>query len=256
MIQAKEKEDFALRPDNFSEYIGQDQAKELLEVTIEAAEERGDPLEHILIYGPPGMGKTTLANVIAAEFKVPIGHYIGPLLRSANESTTILLGLSEKEIVFIDEIHRMYAPAQEVLYPAMEDRFINFKAGGAQTRIDLVPFTLIGATTEPDSLEPPFIARFGLKINLETYTRDQLDSLARQSCGKLGIKLTEGARTLVIARSRGVPRILNNVLRRLRDYAQYFEETIDEDFTEKILSKKGLRFELGEDKWYLHQSSR
>jgi Holliday junction DNA helicase RuvB len=224
----REKEDApfenALRPRRFDEYVGQSQIKENLKVFIEAARARGEALDHVLFYGPPGLGKTTLAYIIGNELGVGVKSTSGPVIERAGDLAAILTGLEDRQILFIDEIHRLSNVVEEILYPAMEDYTIDFVIGqgpSAQTiKLNLKRFTLIGATTRAGLLTSPLRDRFGVINRLNFYTPDELTEIIRRSAAILGIGIEdEGAREIA-RRSRGTPRIANRLLRRVRDFAQ------------------------------------
>ncbi len=214
----------SLRPKTLEEYVGQDKAKENLRVFIEAAKMRGEPLDHVLLYGPPGLGKTTLATIIAAEMGVNIRTTSGPAIEKPGDLAALLTNLEENDILFIDEIHRLNRSVEEVLYPAMEDFALDIILGKGPSarsiRIDLPRFTLVGATTRAGQLTGPLRDRFGVIFRLELYTPEQLTQIITRSAGILGIPCDPtGARELA-RRSRGTPRIANRFLKRVRDFAQ------------------------------------
>ena len=222
--EADESLGLSLRPRNFAEYIGQTKAKENLEVFIKAAKQRGEPLDHLLFYGPPGLGKTSLAYVIAAELGVQIRATSGPVIERAGDLAAILTNLEPRDVLFIDEIHRMNRTVEEVLYPAMEDRKLDLVIGagpGARTvKIDLQPFTLIAATTRYGLLSSPLRNRFGVVSRLEYYGAAELKTIVLRAAKILSVKVTDDGAAEIAARSRGTPRIANRLLARARDFAQ------------------------------------
>ena len=214
----------SLRPKTLAEYIGQDKAKENLRVFIEAAKLRGEPLDHVLLYGPPGLGKTTLATIIAAEMGVNIRTTSGPAIEKPGDLAALLPNLEENDILFIDEIHRLNRSVEEVLYPAMEDYALDIILGKGPSarsiRIDLPRFTLVGATTRAGQLTGPLRDRFGVIFRLELYTPEQLAQIITRSAGILGIPCDPTGAWELARRSRGTPRIANRFLKRVRDFAQ------------------------------------
>ncbi|MCA1796796.1 MAG: Holliday junction branch migration DNA helicase RuvB [Desulfuromonadaceae bacterium] len=213
-----------LRPRTLAEYIGQEQIKSNLEVFIQAARKRAEALDHVLFYGPPGLGKTTLANIIASEMGVNIKSTSGPVIEKAGDLAAILTNLEEGDILFIDEIHRMSAVVEEILYPAMEDYQIDIMIGqgpSARTiKLDLPRFTLVGATTRAGLLSSPLRDRFGVISRLQFYTDTELGVIVRRSAGILQIPISSDGEMEIARRSRGTPRIANRLLRRVRDFAQ------------------------------------
>ena len=214
----------SLRPQYLSDYIGQDKAKENLKVYIEAAKQRNDALDHVLLYGPPGLGKTTLAGIIANEMGTNLKVTSGPAIEKPGEMAAILNNLQEGDLLFVDEIHRLNRQVEEVLYPAMEDYCIDIMIGKGPTarsiRLDLPKFTLVGATTRAGLLTAPLRDRFGVIHRLEFYTVDQLQLIIQHSARILNVEIDpEGARELA-RRSRGTPRLANRILKRVRDFAQ------------------------------------
>lgn len=216
--------ELSLRPHTLEEYIGQEQVKENLSVFMQAARLRGEPLDHVLLYGPPGLGKTTLSQIIAAEMGVNIRITSGPAIEKPGDLAALLTNLNENDILFIDEIHRLNRSVEEVLYPAMEDYALDIIIGKGPSarsiRIDLPRFTLVGATTRAGQLSAPLRDRFGVVFRLELYTPEELSKIVTRSAGILGIPCeAEGAMELA-RRSRGTPRIANRFLKRVRDFAQ------------------------------------
>ncbi len=216
--------EYGLRPRSLSEYIGQEKAKSNLEVYIKAALDRREALDHVLLYGPPGLGKTTLAGIIANEMGVNIRITSGPAIEKAGDLAAILTNLSEHDILFIDEIHRMSRTVEEILYPAMEDYALDIIIGkgpaAKSIRIDLPKFTLIGATTRAGLLTAPLRDRFGVISRLELYTVDEIKEIVMRSAGLLEVEIDEEGAAEIASRSRGTPRIANRFLKRVRDFAQ------------------------------------
>jgi len=229
----------SLRPKRLDEYVGQDLVKENLGVFIQAAKLRGEPLDHVLLYGPPGLGKTTLAAVIAAEMGANIRITSGPAIEKAGDLAALLTNLGENDVLFIDEIHRLNRAVEEVLYPAMEDYALDIIIGkgpaARSIRIDLRRFTLIGATTRAGQLSAPLRDRFGVQFRLEMYSTKELLGIVKRSAGILGIEYEEDGILEIAMRSRGTPRIANRLLRRVRDFAQ-----VEGGVITKALAKKAL----------------
>ena len=213
-----------LRPRTLDEYIGQDKIRENLHVAITAARQRGEALDHVLLYGPPGLGKTTLAHVIANELGVAMRPTAGPVIERPGDLAAILSNLQAREVLFIDEVHRMAPAIEEILYPAMEDYELDIVIGegpGARSvKIPVQPFTLIGATTRTGLLTSPLRARFGIVLRLDFYTEQDIQEIVLRSARILGVEIERDAAGELAARSRGTPRVANRLLRRVRDYAQ------------------------------------
>lgn len=220
----EEQFDRAIRPLTLAEYIGQKVVREKMSIFIEAARNRREPLDHTLVFGPPGLGKTTLANIIANEMGVSIKTTSGPVLEKAGDIAAMLTNLESGDVLFIDEIHRLSPQVEEVLYPAMEDYQLDIMIGegpaARSIKLDLPPFTLVGATTRAGLLTSPLRDRFGIVERLEFYSVSELTEIVQRSAGKLGLTLQPGGATEIAQRSRGTPRIANRLLRRVRDYAE------------------------------------
>ena len=216
--------EYGLRPKTIEDYIGQEKAKENLKIFIEAAKMRGESLDHVLLYGPPGLGKTTLSNIIANEMGVSIRITSGPAIEKQGDLAALLTNLSENDILFVDEIHRLSRSVEEILYPAMEDYALDIIIGKGPSarsiRLELPKFTLIGATTTAGALTAPLRDRFGVILRLEMYTPEELKKIVLRSAGILGIGITDSGAMEIAMRSRGTPRIANRLLKRVRDFAQ------------------------------------
>ena len=213
----------SLRPKTLSEYIGQTKVKENMKVYIEAAKKRGEPLDHVLLYGPPGLGKTTLSNIISNEMNSNIKITSGPAIEKPGDLAALLTNLSEFDVLFIDEIHRLNKSVEEILYPALEDYTLDIIIGKGPSarsiRLDLPNFTLIGATTKAGSLTTPLRDRFGIVERLELYEPEDLQKIVKRSAGILNVDIEDTASMEIAKRSRGTPRIANRILKRVRDYA-------------------------------------
>ena len=222
--EGEDEQEQSLRPKLLREYVGQEPIKQTLRISIEAALKRRESLDHLLLYGPPGLGKTTLAGIIAAEMGQNIRITSGPAIDRPGDLASILTNLSDGDVLFIDEIHRLSRSVEEVLYPAMEDYALDIMIGKGPTarsiRLDLPRFTLVGATTRAGLLSAPLRDRFGLLFRLEMYTSDELAAILRRNAGLLRVAADESGISEIAGRSRGTPRIANRMLRRVRDYAQ------------------------------------
>lgn len=224
VLTQEDENEYSLRPKTLSEYIGQRKAKENLEVFIQAAKMRQEPLDHVLLHGPPGLGKTTLSNIIANEMGVNIRVTSGPAIEKTGDLAALLTNLGENDILFVDEIHRLNRTVEEILYPAMEDYAIDIIIGKGPSansiRLDLPRFTLIGATTRAGQLSGPLRDRFGVNLRLELYTVEELAMIVSRSAGILEVPTEPDGAMEIARRSRGTPRIANRMLRRVRDFAQ------------------------------------
>ena len=223
-LGAEDENETDLRPYSLDEYVGQEKVKEILKISLDAAKMRGDCLEHVLLFGPPGLGKTTLAGIIAAEMGVNFRVTSGPAIEKQGDLAALLTNLGEGDVLFIDEIHRLSRAIEEILYPAMDDFVLDIIIGkgpaARSIRVPLSRFTLIGATTRSGQLSQPLRDRFGHHMKLDLYTPDELSRIVRRSAGILSIPITDDGALEIASRSRGTPRIANRLLKRVRDYAQ------------------------------------
>ncbi len=244
-ILPEDRSEASLRPRYLDEYTGQEKAKDNLRVFIEAAKLRGEPLDHVLLSGPPGLGKTTLASVIANEMGVNMRITSGPTIEKAGDLAALLTNLQENDILFVDEIHRLNRQVEEILYPAMEDYAIDIIIGKGPSansiRLDLPKFTLIGATTRSGQLTAPLRDRFGVTLRLELYTPDELKRIIERSAGILNIGIESSGAEEIAKRSRGTPRIANRMLRRVRDFAQVRAEGV---ITKQVADEALTRLEV------------
>ena len=243
--------EIGLRPKVFDDYVGQERATENLKIYIEAAKQRGEALDHVLLYGPPGLGKTTLANIIANEMGVNIRITSGPAIEKKGDLAALLTNLQDGDVLFIDEIHRMPRDVEEILYPAMEDYAVDFIIGNGPAarslRMTLNKFTLIGATTRAGQLSTPLRDRFGVILRLELYTPEELAGIIKRSAGILGVAISDDGAAELAKRSRGTPRIANRLLRRVRDFAQIKGDgTVTREMTDLALKMLDID-ELGLD---------
>lgn len=241
----------SLRPKELTDYIGQEKVKENLSVYIQAARARGEALDHVLLYGPPGLGKTTLAGIIANEMGVNIRITSGPAIEKQGDLAALLTNLQEGDVLFIDEIHRLNRSVEEVLYPAMEDRALDIIIGKGPSarsiRLDLPNFTLVGATTRAGQLSAPLRDRFGVILRLELYNKTELSTIVKRSAGILGIDIDEEGAGQIASRSRGTPRIANRLLKRSRDFAEVkYDGVITKEASEDALGRMEID-ELGLD---------
>jgi len=243
-IQNEEEEinEFSLRPKKLNDYIGQTKVKENMKVYIEAAKKRGEPLDHVLLYGPPGLGKTTLANIIATEMNSNIRITSGPAIEKPGDLAALLTNLAPNDVLFIDEIHRLNRSVEEILYPALEDYNLDIIIGKGPSarsiRLDLPKFTLVAATTRAGSLTTPLRDRFGIANRLELYEVEELQTIVKRSASLLEIGIDEQGSLEIAKRSRGTPRIANRLLKRVRDYASILGDgNITLDIAKTALSK-------------------
>ena len=247
-LKIEDESEVSLRPRNISEYIGQTNAVNQLNIFIEAAKKRNETLDHVLLYGPPGLGKTTLSHIIASEMGVDIKVTSGPAIERAGDLAALLTNLKDKDILFIDEIHRINRIVEEVLYPAMEDYCLDIIIGKGPSarsiRLDIPKFTLIGATTRTGMLTSPLRDRFGVILNLDLYSVEQLLEIVTRSAKILDVPINNDAAIEIARRSRGTPRIANRLLKRVRDYAQVIG---DGKITLKIAKESLLVFEVDEE---------
>ncbi|MBE7049508.1 MAG: Holliday junction branch migration DNA helicase RuvB [Ruminococcaceae bacterium] len=238
-------QEYGIRPRILDEYIGQQKVKENLKVYIEAAKERKEALDHVLLYGPPGLGKTTLANIIANEMDVNIHVTSGPAIEKQGDLAAILTNLGEHDVLFIDEIHRLSHSVEEILYPAMEDYAVDIILGKGPSarsiRLDLPKFTLVGATTKAGNMTGPLRDRFGVISRLELYTNEELTTIVKRSASILGVQIDEDGAKEIASRSRGTPRIANRLLKRVRDFAQIMSDGI---ITKKLADEALTRIEV------------
>ena len=248
----EDEQEKSLRPKSLRDYIGQENVKQNLSISIEAALRRHEPLDHLLLYGPPGLGKTTLAGIIASEMGQNIRITSGPAIEKAGDLASILTNLADGDVLFIDEIHRLSRSVEEVLYPAMEDYALDIMIGKGPTarsiRLDLPRFTLVGATTRAGLLSAPLRDRFGILFRLEMYTPEELSAIVKRSAGILDVRAQDDGILEIARRSRGTPRIANRMLRRVRDYAQIKGGgVITRDVARQALDMQGVD-DLGLDK--------
>jgi holliday junction DNA helicase RuvB len=250
--------DAALRPRTLDDFVGQKAARENLRVFIEAARSRGDALDHVLFFGPPGLGKTTLAQIIARELGVGFRATSGPVIAKSGDLAALLTNLEDRDVLFIDEIHRLAPAVEEILYPAMEDRALDLMIGegpsARSVRIDLPKFTLIGATTRQGLITTPLRDRFGIPVRLNFYSVDELEQVVRRAARLLGLPLTEDGAKEIARRSRGTPRIAGRLLRRVRDFAQSEGSEVDAKVADGALTRMEVD-QLGldaMDRRYLH----
>jgi len=233
--------DRALRPQGFAEFLGQPQAKANLKVFVEAARNRGDAMDHVLLFGPPGLGKTTLAQIIARELGVGFRATSGPVVARAGDLAALLTNLEPRDVLFIDEIHRLAPAVEEILYPAMEDYHLDIIIGegpsARSVRIDLAPFTLVGATTRAGLLGTPLRDRFGIPVRLDFYGAEDLIGIVQRAASKLGAPITAEGAVEIAKRARGTPRVAVRLLRRVRDFAESADAAIDAKLADSALKR-------------------
>ena len=240
-LQAGEALDRALRPQTFDDYVGQSRAKSNLKVYVEAARKREEALDHVLLFGPPGLGKTTLAQILAKELGAGFRSTSGPVIAKAGDLAAILTNLEPNDVLFIDEIHRLPAAVEEILYPAMEDYALDIMIGegpaARSVRLDLAPFTLVGATTRAGLLATPLRDRFGIPMRLEFYEPKDLARIVRAAAAKLDVTITEDGALEIASRARGTPRIALRLLRRVRDFADAEGSAITKEAADRALKR-------------------
>ncbi len=240
-LQPGEALDRALRPQSFDDYVGQSRAKSNLKVYVDAARKRSEALDHVLLFGPPGLGKTTLAQILAKELGAGFRSTSGPVIAKAGDLAAILTNLEPNDVLFIDEIHRLPAAVEEILYPAMEDYALDIMIGegpaARSVRLDLAPFTLVGATTRAGLLATPLRDRFGIPMRLEFYEPEDLSRIVRAAAAKLDVEISEDGALEIASRARGTPRIALRLLRRVRDFADAEGVSIDKASADRALKR-------------------
>jgi len=244
-LKRESVDDLLIRPKSLADFIGQEKVKSNLQVYIQAARSRGEPLDHLLLFGPPGLGKTTLANIIAYEMKTSLRYLSGPTFTRGGDLASVFTTLSAGEVVFIDEIHRLPPPCEEILYGAMEDFALYLVVGkgpGARSiRIQLPPFTLVGATTRVSLLSSPLRNRFGIVEKLDFYPEEEISKIVERAAQVIGVEIEPRGAEEIARRSRGTPRIANRLLRRVRDFAQFFGgEIISEEIAKRAFTYLGV----------------